>query len=132
MKILLSRKLGTAGCTLGDLFIDDMWECFTLEDQVRNGQKVAGVTAIPAGEYRVVIDQSARFGRFMPHVLDVPGFTGIRIHAGNTAEDTEGCILLGQIKGVSSVGQSRAAFAALFAKFTAATVRGEAITLRIE
>lgn len=84
------------------LWIEDKPELFTLEDAVREvaglpvaGWKKPGVTAIPIGRYRIIIDHSARFNRDMPHVLNVPGFAGIRIHPGNTPVDTEGCLLLG-------------------------------------
>ena len=73
-----------------------------LEDTVREvpGQpvhlwKVPGVTAIPAGTYELIVDFSNRFQKMMPHILDVEGFTGVRIHAGNSSHDTEGCLLLG-------------------------------------
>jgi len=58
-------------------------------------KKVQNETAIPAGRYKVVIDYSDHFQKDMPHVLDVPGYEGIRIHRGNTDVDTEGCLLLG-------------------------------------
>jgi len=84
------------------LWMQGKAELFTLEDAVREvaGQPVAswkkpGVTAIPTGRYRIIIDHSQRFGKDMPHVLNIEGFEGIRIHSGNTSVDTEGCILLG-------------------------------------
>lgn len=131
MELLLVRHHGTKNYTLGDLYVDDQWESFTLEDQEREGPKIPGQTAIPLGKYKVVIDMSARFKWLMPHVLDVPGFSGIRIHSGNTDQDTEGCILVGQLKGVSSVLHSRAAFALLFDMLKDAVSRDEEITLEI-
>src|SRR5689334_1352299 len=91
MNLQLLRQQFTTDSTIGSLYIDGEFECFTLEDTVRApGIKIAGATAIPSGTYEVTIDLSARFGRMMPHVLDVPMFKGIRIHPGNTAKDTEG------------------------------------------
>lgn len=86
--------------TLGRLYIHGEFVCWTLEDKVRDlgphGEgKVWGQTAIPEGRYRVIINLSQRFGRFMMRLLDVPHFTGILIHGGNTDEDTHGCILVG-------------------------------------
>lgn len=102
MKLKLLRNPSADGATIGKLFVEGVFECFTLEDQIREvpGQaveqwKVAGQTAIPSGTYRVTVDFSMRFQRMMLHVLNVPGFDGIRIHSGNTAADTEGCILVG-------------------------------------
>lgn len=115
MEILLERKEFTEKSTIGDFIIDGEWFCYCLEDMVREpGVKVPGKTAIPEGRYRVVVDQSARFGRAMPHILDVPGFDGIRVHAGNTDKDTEGCPLLGFDKGPDFVGRSRLAFNQFF------------------
>lgn len=63
---------------------------------MRDGPKIAHETAIPYGRYRVSITMSNRFKKMLPLVHDVPGFTGVRLHGGNTAEDTSGCILLGE------------------------------------
>ena len=88
--------------TFGKLFSDGRFVCYTLEDEVReiDGQPVAdwkihGETAIPSGEYRITMEQSARFGPNTLTVNNVPGFVGVRMHAGNTVGDTEGCPLLG-------------------------------------
>ncbi len=131
MNLTLKRKPSKYDCTIGELSIDGVMECYTLEDTVRDGHKIDGCTAIPAGKYDVIIDQSVRFKRPMPHILNVPGFTGIRIHAGTTAADTGGCVIVGQTHGVESVGHSRVAFGLLFAKLEAALDRNERITLEI-
>jgi hypothetical protein len=103
--------------TVGKLYINGIYEAYTLEDAVRNGTKVVGKTAIPAGEYNLIIDASTRFKRDMPHILDVPNFTGVRIHAGNTSADTEGCILLGTTwSGKDFIGNSKIAYNKFFEK----------------
>ena len=103
MKMTLQRT-SDAGqpMTFGKLFADGKYVCYTLEDEVREieGQpvsdwKIHGATAIPAGEYRITLEQSARFGPNTLTVNNVPGFSGVRMHAGNTVADTEGCPLLG-------------------------------------
>jgi hypothetical protein len=129
--ITLTRKEFTEVSTIGDLVFDD-FTCYTLEDMTREpGVKIAGATAIPEGRYRVVIDQSNRFKRAMPHILDVPGFDGIRIHAGNTSKDTEGCLLLGFTKGKDFVGESRLAFNQFFDKLYMA-LRNDEVWITIE
>lgn len=112
--------------TIGRMTLDGVYQCYTLEDKVRDdGIKIPGATAIPAGNYPVVIDMSARFGRDMPHVLNVPNFDGIRIHMGNTDVDTEGCILLGQTwSGSDFIGNSRGAFDVFFPKLQQALLNG--------
>ncbi len=125
MLMILQRQPSADGATIGELSIDGVHECWTLEDVVRPpGVKVPGQTAIPAGRYRVTVTFSNRFQRLLPLVNDVPGFTGIRIHPGNTAADTDGCLLVGVTKGANSVGQSRMAFEPLFAKIVAAVQDG--------
>ncbi|SFW39549.1 hypothetical protein SAMN05216414_1347 [Nitrosovibrio sp. Nv17] len=130
MEMLLTRKHETAGYTAGSLYL---LECYTLEDQERE-RKIAGETAIPAGRYQVVVTHSNRFKRPLPLLLDVPGFTGIRIHPGNTAADTEGCILVGADDGNPDdawLGRSREAFVPLFEKIQAALTAGERVWITI-
>lgn len=114
--------------TIGELRIADLFECYTLEDAVREGPKVPGKTAIPAGTYRVTMSVSQRFQRRLPLVEQVPGFTGIRIHAGNTDADTEGCILVGRGRGADSLTDSRVALEALVVKIEAA-IGGTSLTI---
>lgn len=134
MDLIVSRKEFTESSTIGDLFIDGSFFCYTLEDMVREpGVKVPGETAIPEGRYKVIIDQSTRFRRAMPHILDVTNFEGVRIHNGNTAKDTEGCILLGYTKSKDFVGKSVLAFNDFFNKLHYALSKEDAwITIRRE
>lgn len=94
MNLFLQRIAQTPEYTVGRLYIDEKFFCNTLEDTVRD-TKIAGKTAIPEGTYRVVVNRSPKFKRDLPLLLDVPDFEGIRIHRGNTAKDTSGCILVG-------------------------------------
>ncbi len=125
MDLLLQRELSTDISTIGRLYVDGQFQCFTLEDVVREGPKLAHETAIPAGRYRVVITPSERFGRMLPLLVDVPDFTGIRIHPGNTAADTSGCILVGGWREMNRIGGSQLALAALQPKIAAALARNE-------
>jgi hypothetical protein len=122
VNITVARKEFTEKSTIGDLLIDGEFECFTLEDCVRS-VKIKGMTAIPAGAYEVVINFSERFKRPLPLLLKVPEFEGVRIHPGNTDADTEGCILVGRMKQPDFIGESRAAFEALFNKMQEAAAR---------
>lgn len=131
MFLNLRRKYYFAESVIGRLFIDNRFECYTLEDAERP-TKIPGKTAIPRGTYTVVLDYSNRFKRIMPHILDVPGFEGIRIHPGNTAENTEGCILVGCRKGEGIIYDSRIAFNRLLAKMEMAEGLSESILILIE
>lgn len=122
MELKLVRKELTTRSTIGELQVDGDFECFTLEDVVRP-VKIKGATAIPQGVYEIVINWSQRFQRLLPLLLNVPQFDGIRIHAGNTDADTEGCILVGRTRATDFIGVSRAAFNALFAKLQDAAAR---------
>lgn len=130
MKLELKRSPGTVGFTHGKLYNNGVFECDTLEDQER-AVKVYGATAIAKGFYKVIINVSNRFKRRMPLLLNVPNFEGIRIHNGNTAKDTDGCILVGTYSVEGYVKDSRVAFNRLLAKMEAAQKRGEVITIDI-
>ena len=99
--------------TIGRLYADGKYFCDTLEPTWRDvgrgrpGRKVKGTTAIPDGHYPVVITLSPRFHQWLPLLVGVPQFEGIRIHAGNRPQDTEGCILVGLNSRVGMVTQSR-------------------------
>lgn len=128
MDITLRRTNFTERSTIGELLINGVHQCYTLEDKMREQPgvpverwKAHGKTAIPTGRYQVVITHSARFDRDLPLLVAVPGFDGIRIHPGNTDKDTEGCILVGLDRGVDQIGQSRAAFTTLFTRLRAAS-----------
>ena len=100
IQIELKRIAKRKDYTIGQLYVDGTYLCDTLEPTWRNlaqgARKLKGRTAIPEGRYPVVVTHSPRFDAWLPLLVGVPGFTGIRIHAGNTAADTEGCILVGQ------------------------------------
>lgn len=109
MKLKLQRIFKAETYTIGKLFIDGVYFCDTLEDKVRD-VKIKGITAIPTGKYKVKITMSNRFKKLMPLLIDVPNFEGIRIHSGNTSEDTEGCILVGKNSETGKVTNSRNTF----------------------
>jgi hypothetical protein len=99
MVLTLKRLALLPEYTIGKLYIDGTFFCDTLEDEVRDFDimpKVYGKTAIPYGIYKVIVSESPKFKRLLPRLLDVPHFDGILIHRGNTAEDSAGCILIGE------------------------------------
>ena len=97
MLITIDRLYLRTSYAIGKLYIDGEYLCNTLEDEVRpEGIKINGKTAIPYGVYEVTMTYSPKFDRAMPLILNVPNFEGVRIHSGNTASDTEGCILVGR------------------------------------
>ena len=109
MVITVKRLYKTDNSVIGEMLVDGIFECFTLEDAERP-VKIKGETAIPKGTYRVIINESNRFKRLLPLLIDVPNFEGVRIHSGNSNHDTEGCILVGQTRNKNYIGQSRKAF----------------------
>lgn len=135
MKLLLLRDHFTNSTTLGKLYVNGIFQCYTLEDKDRElekgNEKLYGETAIPRGSYQVIIDYSNRFKRELPRLKDVPQFEGIRIHPGNTHEDTHGCILVGSGTSGDKLFNSRVAFEALFHKMEEAYERDEPISIQI-
>lgn len=131
MLLTLDRHDIKPVCTIGSLSIDGEWECWTLEDPVRTGPKIPGQTAIPYGKYRLDITFSSRFQQMMPIILDVPNFSGVRIHWGNYHQDTEGCPLVGQDRYNTSLGHSRKAYDQLFPKLKSAKSRNEPMWIEI-
>jgi hypothetical protein len=115
MILQLKRKIFTDDSTIGELSIDGVFVCYTLEDKVRD-KKIQDVTAIPYGRYEIIINYSNRFKQYMPLLLNVPNYAGIRIHSGNKSTHTEGCILVGSSKSLNFIGNSRATYRSLFAK----------------
>jgi len=118
MKIELHRKWRKKGYSIGILYIDGKRICETLEDEDRGlfedmslsdirRVKVKGETAIPVGRYQITWTYSPRFRKMLPLLNSVPGYEGIRIHSGNKARDTEGCILCGSNTEVGTVTNSR-------------------------
>lgn len=138
--LVVNRRPSVGGSTLGEMLEDGVRLCYTLEDEIREvvGQpvsewKVHGCTAIPSGRYPVVLQNSPRFGPETPTLLDVPGFSYIRMHAGNTSEDTEGCLLLGLQAGTHTLvgGTSRPAVALVRARILAAVKAGRLVYVDI-
>jgi len=143
MEIILQRNpQKTKGYTAGRLLIDGQPWLFTMEDEVREIDglpvekwKIHGETAIPRGRYRVVLTRSPRFKRVLPEVLNVPGFTGIRIHRGNTAKHTEGCILVGKADGNDQdawLGNSTPAEGECIARMQEAINAGQQVWLEVK
>ena len=143
MRILLQRHALKAGYTIGRMEINGRYFCDTLEDTDRGlresmtedeiaALKVKGATAIPIGTYRIDMQtRSPRFGRVLPRLVSVKGFAGVLIHSGNTAADTEGCILVGENRERGKVLNSRATLEHLLVFLRAAQAEGEEIELTI-
>lgn len=155
MELKLIRKYFKDTYTIGKLYIDGLYFCDTLEDKDRNLTstmteqeikkiKVKSSTAIPIGVYNITLAiKSTKYSNFtkypyvkfcngkMPRLLNVKGFDGILIHAGNTKDDTDGCILVGKNKAVGKVLESQKTFTELYKKLKEAVDKGEKITIEI-
>lgn len=118
MEIKVVRKYRKADYTIGQVYINGVYFCDSLEDTDRKlkntdhlskiqAVKVYGQTAIPLGKYNVSYTYSPKFGKNMPEIMNVPGYSGVRIHVGNFAKDTLGCLLLGKNRAVGCVLDSK-------------------------
>jgi Steigviridae/Suoliviridae L,D-carboxypeptidase/transpeptidase len=119
---LVRRRWPTSLSVEGELWHDSEFECYTLEPPYKTDDSKP--RAIPVGTYDLDIRLSPHFGRLMPHVENVPGFTDIMIHYGNYPQDTEGCTIVGAIRGSDFVGHSRDEFNALFLRIQDALAAG--------
>ena len=153
MKILIDRKWKKETYTIGRLYVDGVLFCNSLEDKDRGlkqtdslsiiqSKKVYAETAIPTGIYNVRMDiKSPKYssyswyknlcGGYMPRLENVPGFSGILIHPGNTALDSSGCVLVGKNTKVGQITDSKNTFSKLYKKMKKAYDKGEKITLEI-
>lgn len=135
MELTLNRIFLGGSATIGELLINDKHLCDTLEDRVRpEGEKVYGKTAIPEGKYEIELTHSSRFKKILPEILNVPNFSGIRIHTGNSSKDTEGCIIVGTWDGEKEdwVGSSKIAFDKLMSLLEEATNNKEKVTITVK
>ena len=154
MKLVVDRKWKKSTYTISNLYIDGVKFCNVIEDTDRNlssnmnlntikNIKVKGKTAIPTGTYKVTLSvQSPKYTKsktmmefckaYMPRLLNVPGWEGVLIHPGNTAADSEGCLIVGKNDAVGKVTNSTYWFKELYNKMKAAIKRGETITIEIK
>lgn len=143
MEIRVRRIARKDGYTISKMYVDNAYFCDTLEDTDRGladtmqvdeilANKLKGITAIPTGKYDVILTFSPRFKRVLPLLLNVKGFEGIRIHPGNYAEDTEGCLLVGENKEKGKVINSRATFERLMSILLEGEKNKEKVTITIE
>ena len=143
MELNVKRIARKDGYTIGRLFINNEYFCDTLEDTDRGlsstmqvneilAKKVKAQTAIPTGKYDVILTFSPRFKRVLPLLLSVKGYEGVRVHAGNTNKDTEGCLLVGENKAKGQVINSRATLEKLMYVLLDCEKRKEKVTILIE
>lgn len=135
MELTLNRIFLGSSATIGELYVDEEHIADTLEDRVRpEGEKVYGKTAIPEGTYEMVLSYSPRFKKILPEILNVPNFTGIRIHCGNSSADSSGCILVGTWDGEKEdwVSDSKVAFNKLMSLLQKAADNKEKITITVK
>lgn len=153
MELVLKRTFKGLNYTIGQLYVNGVYECDTLEDTDRGltssmtvqeiaSKKLYGETAIPTGTYKIDMntvspkfkDRSwAKFcGGKLPRLLEVKGYSGVLIHVGNKPADTLGCILVGDNKIKGQVINSTSTFQQLYYLMLRASVRGESLTIKIE
>lgn len=144
MELLLERNFCKKEYTIGKLYADFDYICDTLEPAygVLNSSMTSkeitmvklryGKVAIPSGSYKVVVNMSPRFNKRLPLLVNVPGFSGIRIHSGNSVRDTEGCILVGWNRQKGRVLNPRYAMTLLMERFDKAQKKGEDVWITIK
>jgi hypothetical protein len=151
MEITVKRGPTVQGATIGELSVNGVFQCYTLEDEVREPSKqdghpypymseadwvkswkVQNKTAIPRGRYKIGLHNSPHFKCIVPILLDVPGYVDVLIHWGNSALDTDGCILVGQTKEGNLIYKSKAAWQALYPKISAALALGQPVYIDIQ
>lgn len=142
MELYIERGPSTPKSTIGKFYVNGIYECFTMEDPIRE-RKIATKTCIPAGRFRVKRTMSKRFKRMLPLIFNRDDFSvvapngdrweGVRIHPGNDADDTDGCILPGRIRmNADCIANSRSAFDTIDARIMMAEKNGEEVWLTIE
>lgn len=142
MEIQVNRIARKDGYTIGRMSLNGVYFCDTLEDTDRGlnatmsvgeilAKKIKAQTAIPTGKYDVILTFSPRFKRVLPLLLSVKGYEGVRIHAGNTNKDTEGCLLVGENKEKGKVLNSRATLEKLMSVLLECEKRKEKISITI-
>lgn len=143
MEITLDRAWKKDGYTISRLFINGERVCEALEDTDRGLKqsmsldeikklKIYGKTAIPSGRYKVVMSYSPKFKKVLPEVLDIVGYSNVRIHAGNTAKDTCGCVLPGLNVRKGAVLYSTKWTNVIISEISSAIKRGEEVWLNIK
>lgn len=153
MELKLIRKVKNPSFTLGDLYVNGEYFSNTLEDTDRGlmdsmsldeikSKKVYGKTAIPKGTYDITLDvvspkfKDRTWAKFcdgkLPRLIDVKGYEGVLIHVGNRAEDTLGCILVGQNATSGFVNNSTDTFKRLYELLQDSKSKGEKLTIKIE
>lgn len=155
MLLVLNRKVSEEYSTIGELLINGVHQCWICEDVIREPKerptdegksqfeymnemvewvktwKVMSKTAIPSGTYRIIITYSQRFKKLLPILVNVPGFTGIRIHPGNDAVDTDGCLLPGITEDNGKVWNSRVAFEELYELISTELLKGDVVKIQV-
>lgn len=142
MKVKLVRLSDSGNSTIGALYVDGNFQCYTLEDTYRE-KKIQGETRIPAGTYPIKLRTKGRIHRnyldrygkdFHKGTLElqnVPGFQWILIHCGNRDSDTSGCILVGNIAGIDLIKDSRLAYKPLYMRLCDALMVGHPVSIEV-
>lgn len=134
LKLTLIRKWKTEKSTVGELYVDGEFFCYTLEDRDRLAEglaKIPGLTAIPGGTYKVRLALSPKRGYVVPWIDGVPQFSYVQIHRGTKPEDSDGCVLVGRLRGPDQIAESKQAFDELMSRLQQAETESQSITLEV-